>query len=111
MEQDEKFRSINRETARVISAVTGSRIKITESEENVDMCKAIQDIRLEGIAIGEARGEVRGKEQERQRMVTVMAALLRSMGMTEEEIIEKIADSTGISEEDIFRYVCGGSGE
>ena len=46
-------------------------------------------------------------EQERRRMILVMANLLRTTGISENEMIDRIADSTGISEEEAFFYVYG----
>ena len=63
------------------------------------MCKAIQDMRRESLE--------QGIEQERRRMILVMANLLRTTGISENEMIDRIADSTGISEEEAFFYVYG----
>ena len=63
IENDKKFRSIARDTARMIEAVTGTDIKAKESGGNVDMCKAIQDIRQEGYEQGIEQGIERGIEQ------------------------------------------------
>lgn len=101
VESDQKFRSLDRDTARVISAVTGSKIKIDEREENVDMCKAIQDMRLESLE--------QGIEQERQRMILVMASLLRDTGLSENDIIDRITVSTGLTVDDVSRYLYGGN--
>ena len=62
------------------------------------MCKAIQDMRRESLE--------QGIEQERRRMILVMANLLRTTGISENEMIDRIADSTGISEEEARNCVC-----
>ena len=99
VERDEKFKAIARDTAEVIKAVTGTDIMINESEESVNMCKAIQDIRLEGIE--------QGVEQGVERTIVMTIHILRSMGMTDEEIVYKIVENSNISEEDAERYVYG----
>ena len=48
-------------TARLINEVTKAELKIEESEGEIDMCKAIDDMRKESIAEGEARGMAAGK--------------------------------------------------
>ena len=67
--------------------------------KNVNMCKAIQDIRLEGIE--------QGVEQGVERTIVMTIHILRSMGMTDEEIVDKIVENSNISEEDAERYVYG----
>ena len=67
--------------------------------ENANMCKAIQDIRLEGIE--------QGVEQGVERTIVMTIHILRSMGMSDEEIVDKIVENSNISEEDAERYVYG----
>ena len=67
--------------------------------KNVNMCKAIQDIRLEGIE--------QGVEQGVERTIVMTIHILRSMGMSDEEIVDKIVENSNISEEDAERYVYG----
>ena len=71
--------------------------------KNVNMCKAIQDIRLEGIE----QGIEQGVEQGVERTIVMTIHILRSMGMTDEEIVDKIVENSNISEEDAERYVYG----
>ena len=53
VEEDESFKHLSWETANMINQVTGSKMKLRRSKEEVNVCKAIQDIRLEGIEIGQ----------------------------------------------------------
>ena len=106
-------------------------IKAKESGGNVDMCKAIQDIRQEGYEQGIEQGIERGIEQgiergieqgiERgieqgieqgveqgvERTIVVMINIFRSMGISDDEIISKIVENSTISAEDAERYVRG----
>ena len=111
VERDEKFKAIARDTAEVIKAVTGTDMTINESEESVNMCKAIQDIRLEGIEQGIAqgieKGVAQGVEQGVEKTIVMTIHILRSMGMSDEEIVDKIVENSNISEEDAERYVYG----
>ena len=75
--------------------------------KNVNMCKAIQDIRLEGIERGIEQGIEQGVEQGVERTIVMTIHILRSMGMTDEEIVDKIVENSNISEEDAERYVYG----
>ena len=54
VEEDESFKHLSWETANMINQVTGSKMKLRRSKEEVNVCKAIEDIRLEGIEIGRA---------------------------------------------------------
>ena len=61
MESKDAFLHMKRPTAELLNTVTHSKLKYPEGEEEINMCKAIQDMRNESIAIGEARGEARGE--------------------------------------------------
>ena len=45
--ENDRFRSVDAETASLINTITGSRLKYDTKEEKVDMCKAIDDMRKE----------------------------------------------------------------
>ena len=57
VEEDESFKHLSWETANIINQVTGSKMKLRRSKGEVNVCKAIQDIKadgiLEGIEIGQ----------------------------------------------------------
>ena len=60
---NKKYEHVNKKTIRLINEVTNININIEEDKEEIDMCKAIEDLkkdaRKEGIAEGEARGEAK----------------------------------------------------
>ena len=49
---------IDREAALVIKTITNTAIEISEKEEKIDMCKAIDDMLSEREARGAAKGEI-----------------------------------------------------
>ena len=59
-EEDSDFYHVDRETAQFIKEMTGVNIEIQEGEEDVNMCKAWEDMAIdmknEGIQLGEQRG-------------------------------------------------------
>ena len=67
-EEDSDFYHVDRETAQFIKEMTGVNIEIQEGEEDVNMCKAWEDMAIdmknEGIQLGEQRGL-----QEKNRLV------------------------------------------
>ena len=62
MHENDRFRSVDSETASLINTVTGSRLKFDIREEKVDMCKAIDDMRKESKEEGRSEGRVEGIE-------------------------------------------------
>lgn len=56
LHEDIIFRSVSRSTAEVINIVTNSTLTFDKKEESIDMCKAIEDIKADGIAEGKAEG-------------------------------------------------------
>ena len=69
-EEDSDFYHVDRETAQFIKEMTGVNIEIQEGEEDVNMCKAWEDMAIdmknEGIQLGEQRGLQLGRQQGEQ---------------------------------------------
>lgn len=86
VENDPKFHRIEQKAGRVINVTTGAEIKMDESEEYVDMCQAIRDIREEGRQEGRNEGKQREKED-------IILRMLRKGTFTYEEIAELIGVS------------------
>ena len=77
---------IDREAALVIKTITNTAIEISEKEEKIDMCKAIDDM----LSEREARGEIRGIEIGELRMLVKQVKRGR---LTIEEAAEDVAMS------------------
>ena len=82
VENDPKFHRIEQKAGRVINVITGAEIEMDESEEYVDMCQAIRDIREE------AKQE--GKQREKE---DIILRMLRRGTFTYEEIAELVGVS------------------
>ena len=71
-EEDSDFYHVDRETAQFIKEMTGVNIEIQEGEEDVNMCKAWEDMAIdmknEGLQLGLRQGEQIGL-QEKNRLV------------------------------------------
>ena len=69
-EEDSDFYHVDRETAQFIKEMTGVNIEIQEGEEDVNMCKAWEDMAIdmknEGLQIGLRQGEQIGLRQGEQ---------------------------------------------
>ena len=60
---DDRFRSVDVESADLINELTDSKLAISHGEERVDMCQAIKDIRQEGVDEGMELGFKQGVRQ------------------------------------------------
>ncbi len=74
--RNENFRNMDILAAKVVKSVTGNTMKIDESKEEMDMCKALQDMVSEaetrGILIGEQKGIRVGEQKARVDMIISM---------------------------------------
>ncbi len=86
---EKRFREVERRAADVIEAITNSGIKYNESEAKIDMCQAIQEIRMEERKIGEQDGELKKAKE--------AAVELYKMGLD----TEKIAQAVGYAVETV----------
>ena len=64
--ESDAYKSIDNDSAVLMNAITGSKLKIKPEEGKVDMCKAIDDMRTEsweaGKEVGITQGITQGKE-------------------------------------------------
>ena len=58
--EDEVYKHISRRTAVMINTVSGTKMKISEGKDEVDMCKAIEDMRKEEREKGIEEGRNEG---------------------------------------------------
>ena len=69
-EEDSDFYHVDRETAQFIKEMTGVNIEIQENEEDVNMCKAWEDMAIdmknEGLQLGLRQGEQIGLQRGEQ---------------------------------------------
>ncbi len=92
-DNEKRFRAVERRAADVIEAITNSGIKYEESEEVVDVCQAIQEMRREEREIGIQDGELK-KAQE-------AAKKFYELGVE----IEKVAQGVGYSVETVKEWL------
>ena len=86
-EEDSEFYHVDRETAQFIKEMTGVNIEIQEGEEDVNMCKAWEDMAIdmknEGLQLGLRQGEQRGLQE--NRFLVIKNMLQR--GYSDEDIL------------------------
>ena len=86
---EKRFREVERRAADVIEVITNSGIKYDKSEEVVDVCQAIQEIRKESERDGERQGRLMQAQESAEK--------LYEMGLD----TEKIAQAVGYAVETV----------
>lgn len=82
-------KSIEMSAARVIKTITNTPIEVSEEKEEIEMCKAIEDL----IAESETRGEAKG-----------MIEVCLEMDIFKEDILKKLQDKLNISLQQADEY-------
>lgn len=104
----EYFFDIDEESYRAAKMMLGAEsywkdIKSKKENGGMDMCKALEDLRQEGIDIGIERGmklgEERGVEQGVEIGVTNFIEAFQEMGMSYEDTVRKLQEKFGLTEE------------
>lgn len=82
-------KSIEMNAARVIKTITNTPIEVSEEKEEIEMCKAIEDL----IAESEARGKAEG-----------VIEVCLEMDVSKEDILKKLQDKLSISLQQADEY-------
>lgn len=90
---DKSFQSLDRQAAEVINVTTNSKLKYPEGKEKIDMCLALEEMRMDSRIEGKIEGAVE---------------TCRNFNMTLEKTIQYISDHFTISiqqaEEEVKKY-------
>ena len=102
-------RSIEMNAVRVIKTITNTPIEVSEEEEGIEMCKAIEDLIAESEARGRAEGEVRGEargraEGETRGEAKGMIEICLDMSFSKEDILKKLQEKLNISLQQAGEY-------
>ena len=82
-------KTIEMNAARVIKMITNTPIEVSEEMEEIEMCKAIEDLILEGEVKGEAKG---------------LIEICLEMNFSKEDILRKLQDKLNISMQQASEY-------
>ena len=92
-QKDKNFRSLERQAAEVISVTTNSKLKYQEGQEVVDVCAAIEEMKLDSRTEGEIKGSVE---------------TYKEVDFSLQETIQRVAEKFGLSlqrsEEKVKKY-------
>lgn len=90
---DERFRSVDRDAVRVIQAVTGTKLQIEEEGGDVDMCKAIEDMKRDERREGRREGL-------EETTVSNLRSLMKNMNLA----VDQALAALDISEKEWEKY-------
>lgn len=90
-QEDPDFLSVDRQAAEVINTVTNSKLKYPEGKETINMCLAIEEMRMDSKREGEIKGAVE---------------TCKNFNKTLEETIQYISDNFTVqqAEEEVKKY-------
>jgi predicted transposase YdaD len=76
---DSRFKSIDRKAVRVMNTVANLKLNLNESEGDMDMCQAIDEMISDARTEGREQGRTEGTQET---MVTLIKNLMNSMKIT-----------------------------
>lgn len=85
VESDPAFHVMDRDVAILINECTNSNIKIDRKEQVIDMCQAIEDIRMEGMKEGREETILDGVRNLGKSFGLTAAQALKALGIPEKE--------------------------
>ena len=91
-------KTIEMNAARVIKMITNTPIEVSEEMEEIEMCKAIDDLILESESRGRIEGEKKGEAKG-------MIEICLEMNFSKEDILRKLQDKLNISMQQASEYL------
>ena len=95
--EDVHFRNIDLKTARVISAITGSEIKLEYAEEEINMCQAIDEM------VEDGREE--GRKEERAAGISALIEIAQEYLIPKEKLMKKLEEKFNLSAKEAEDYI------
>ena len=104
--QGDRFRNVDPDSANLINVVTGSELKLEVKEGQVDMCKAIDEMRKESRSEGRQEGIQEGRregmrEGKDEGILSSLKNLMSNMNLT----LQQAMDALGIPAADRPKYM------
>ena len=108
-ENSEAYSNIDSDTKDMLEVVANVKIPekfktIEDGEEKYDMCKAFEDMRLEGYEAGMADGKMAGKAEEKAEGIRILIQTCQELGLAKEIITQKCAEKFEIALESAEKY-------
>ena len=99
--EDIHFRNIDSKTARVISSITGSELKVEYAEEEINMCQAIDEM----IEDGREEGREEGRKEGRAAGISALIEIAQEYLIPKEKLIKKLEEKFDLSAKEAEDYV------
>lgn len=75
--------------------------KIMNERDEVNMCKALEDMKASAIQ----KGKQEGKQEEREQSIIILVESLRELDIPEEDILRKIEEKYQLAREEAVEFV------
>ena len=75
--------------------------KIMNERDEVNMCKALEDMKASAIQ----KGKQEGKQEEREQSIIILVESLRELDIPEEDILRKIEEKYQLTQEEAVEFV------
>ena len=96
-EGNERFSRMNVETAELINLITDAKLKLNEEEGTVNMCEAIRQMRESSMAMGEIKGEAKGRLKTFAELVSDGVIDIHFAAQKLKMTVEEFVKETGVS--------------
>ena len=100
VQQDEEYQKMDKESAEIISEFTSIKMpRKNRKQEGYNVCKAVMEIRQEGISVGISQGISQG--------IKALTNTLKPIFKTPEKVLENIISQEGFEDttiEDVKKY-------
>ena len=108
VEQDEEYQKMDKESAEIISEFTSIKMpRKNRKQEGYNVCKAVMEIRQEGISVGISVGIRQGISQGISQGIKALTNTLKPIFKTPEKVLENIISQEGFEDttiEDVKKY-------
>ena len=75
--------------------------KIMNERDEVNMCKALEDMKASAIQ----KGKQEGKQEEREQSIIILVESLRELDIPEEDILRKLEEKYQLTQEEAVEFV------
>jgi len=109
VQTDPRYKRVDEDAAQTIIKCTNINMKLDVREGKVDMCKAIEDMKIEQFSAGEQQGLERGLEQGLEqgltRGVQALIHICRSFELKYEDVKARIISELTIKDDEAEKYM------
>ena len=102
---NKRCRTLSREAAVALQAVTGADFPIDEQEETIDMCKAVRQIKQWGYEEGRQNGFEEGEQSGFTKGIQKTISILKKLQLDMEQIQERLMEEYGLSATEAQKFL------